>query len=334
MKILVTGGFGFQGSHLLELLLADPINQIHVVDNLSTSPLPLEDLLDELGHPPRLTYSILEVEAFCKSYEGEPYDEIYHFASVVGPAGVIPHAGRIAVSIVRDTLAVVNLAQSWNAKLLDVSTSEVYGGGQEGLCSETMAKIIPANSSARLEYAVGKLAAETSLTNLCKSGRLKAVIIRPFNITGPRQSGKGGFVFPRFIGQALAGKDITVFGDGSQIRAFTHVKDIVEGVVCAMKRGNMGEAYNLGNPANRCSILELAKEVKAITGSASKVVFVDPKTIYGPMYEEANDKFPDASKAMTELGWSPHIECRAAIEDTFLYMKNLPERLLSHLRGF
>jgi UDP-glucose 4-epimerase len=333
-NILVTGGFGFLGSHLVELLLAEQQNHVHVLDNLSTSPLPLGNLLNELGHPKNLTYSITDVEAFCKSLPGEGYDEIYHLASVVGPAGVLPHAGRIAVSIINDTMALANLALDCNAKLVDVSTSEVYGGGQEGFCTETMAKIVQADASPRLEYAVGKLATEIALLNLYKTRGLDVKIVRPFNITGPRQSGKGGFVLPRFIGQAVANADITVFGDGRQVRAFTHVTDMAAGIVCAMKNGKAGEVYNLGNPKNRCSILELAEEVKRITRSASCIVFVDPKTIYGPLYEEANNKFPNASKALTELAWIPRYERTAIIEETVLYMKGLPEPLLLQLRGF
>lgn len=141
-------------------------------------------------------------------------------------------------------------------------------------------------------------------------------------------------MLPRFVGQAIAGVEITVFGNGSQIRAFTHVKDIATGIVGAMRNGKSGDVYNLGNPANRCSILELAQEVKTITGSRSQITFIDPKTIYGPLYKEADNKFPDASKALAELGWKPRYGRKAAIEDTFMYMKGLPERLLSCLQGF
>jgi len=332
--ILVTGGFGFLGSHLVELLLVDPDNHVHVVDNLSSNPLPLDVLLQQLGNSDGLTYSITDIETFCRSRESERYDEIYHLASVVGPAGVLPHAGRIAASIVNNTMSMMDLAARYGAKIEDVSTSEVYGGGQEGFCSETMVKIVPPKTSARLEYAVGKLAAETAVLNLCETRGLDARIVRPFNVTGPRQSGKGGFVLPRFIGQAMSNVDITVFGDGRQVRAFTHAKDMAAGMICAMNNGSKGAVYNIGNPANLCSILELAEEVKMITRSESRIVFVDPRTVFGPLYEEANNKFPDASKAMAELGWEPRYGRRAAIEDTLHYMKGLPEQLLVHLRGF
>ncbi|MGE5218536.1 MAG: NAD-dependent epimerase/dehydratase family protein [Chloroflexota bacterium] len=333
-SILVTGGFGFLGGHLIELLLSDSNNQVHVVDNLSTSPLPLEDLLREIDPAGRSTYSINDIDSFCRDDAEHNWDEIYHLASVVGPAGVLPHAGRIAASIVNDSVSIAGLAQRSGAKLVDVSTSEVYGGGQAGYCSESMSKIVPASSSARLEYAVGKLAAETSLLNLADTQNLDARIVRPFNVTGPRQSGRGGFVLPRFIGQALSGVDITVFGDGQQIRAFTHVKDMVNGIVHAMRNGVKGGVYNLGNPANRCSILELAEEVRAISQTKSKIVFVDPKSIYGRHYEEANNKFPDATKAISELGWQPRFGRHEAIGDTLGYMRGLPERLFRHLRGF
>ncbi len=333
-KVLVTGGFGFLGGHLIELLLQDRGNQIHVVDNLSTSPLPVEDLIKEIDPAGRSTHSLTDIESFCRERPGDGWDEIFHLASVVGPAGVLPHAGYIAASIINDSMSVAGLALRSGARIVDVSTSEVYGGGQGGYCSEAMSKIVPATSSARLEYAVGKLAAETALLNLAETRDLDVRIVRPFNVTGPRQSGKGGFVLPRFIGQALSGVDITVFGDGRQIRAFTHVKDMVRGILHAMRFGVKGGVYNLGNPANRCSILDLAEEVKAISKTGSRIAFIDPKAIYGRFYEEANNKFPDASKAIAELQWQPRFSRHEAIHDTLTYMQNLPERLFLHLRGF
>jgi nucleoside-diphosphate-sugar epimerase len=108
--VLVTGGFGFLGSHLIEFLLSDPDNRVTVVDNLSSSPLPLEDLLSEIGHPETLTYSLTDVSKFCRTNGDSHFDEIYHLASVVGPAGVLPHAGRMAASIINDTMAVAKTA--------------------------------------------------------------------------------------------------------------------------------------------------------------------------------------------------------------------------------
>lgn len=321
-KILVTGGFGFIGTHLVEeLLRAHPASSIHIVDNLSTNPLPPGEFLEEIGSPPRLTYTITSIQEFLKQNPDEPFDEIYHLASVVGPAGVLPHAGKMIRSIVDDTYALIDAALRWNARLLDVSTSEVYGGGQSGYCSEEFPKIVPAKTTVRLEYAIGKLAAETALINTCRISDLHAVIVRPFNVAGPRQSGKGGFVLPRFIDQALRGEPLTVFGNGKQVRAFTHVKDIARGIRLVMEKGQTGEAYNIGNPMNRITILELAQRVIKLTNSKSPIAYVDPKTIYGPLYEEANDKFPDAGKAQKELGWQPERGVDAVICDAVEYVR-------------
>ena len=321
-RILVTGGFGFLGSHVVERLVSDPGRHVHVVDDLSTSPLDHRRYLCEVGDPPNLTYSICTVDSFCRSAEEQDFQEIYHLASVVGPAGVLPHAGRIVQMVVNDTYRLIELALECQAKFLDVSTSEVYGGGQNGFCTEDYPKIVPAKTTVRLEYAVAKLAAETAIVNTCAVSPLKACIVRPFNIAGPRQSGKGGFVLPRFIGQCLRDEPVTVFGCGQQVRAFTHVKDIADGLIRVMEQGESGEAYNLGNPENRITILELARRVIELTGSESEVVFVDPKTIYGPLFAEASDKYPGASRAMNDLGWQPRYDINRIIMDAVDYFRS------------
>lgn len=338
-RILVSGGFGFIGGHLIEMLLdEDPGNRVHVVDNLSTNPIPYERLLSEVfskpGRTGRLTWDLLSIaEWFAQGRSNGPWDEIYHLASVVGPAGVLKHAGRIVKSVVDDTYLLMELAEKNAVRLLDVSSSEIYGGGQEGYCSEELPKIIPAKTSVRLEYAVAKLAAETAIQNTCQVSSLDAVIVRPFNVSGPRQSGVGGFVLPRFVGQAMLGRPLTIFNSGNQIRAFTHVKDICAGIILTMRRGKRGEAYNIGNPENRVTINQMADAVLEITGSTAGKIRVDPTTIYGPLYAEANDKYPNADRAMKELGWTPQYGLHAVVRDTYEYMKTLPEDLRISLVG-
>ena len=331
MRALISGGFGFLGTHLIEHLLEQhgPDVEIHVVDNLSTNPIPHERFLDEIGHPAAVTFTIGEIADFCATTSDRRWDVIYHLASVVGPAGVLKHAGDMAYLIVRDCREVARFATACGARLVDISTSEIYGGGREGLCLESYARIITANYSARLEYAVGKLASEVSLFNLTQTTPLHASIVRPFNIAGPRQSGRGGFVLPRFIGQALTGRDLTVFGDGSQVRAFTHVRDLVDGIALAGERGVNGRAYNLGNRLNKCTILQLAEDVRAIVNPKAEIKFIDPKALYGPLFEEANDKYPDATLAIEELGWAPKYSIKETIRQTAGYMSALsPEDLV------
>lgn len=335
MNILVTGGFGFVGGHLIDQLTTQYLDaRVHVVDNLSTNPIPLKQLLSELGPRKNLTYDICSVKEFVLKKDNVRWDYIYHLASVVGPAGVLVHAGNIAWMIIEDTKLLIELALKSNARFLDVSTSEVYGGGKDGLCSETYNKVIQPETSARLEYAVGKLASETMLINKGKVSDLDAKIVRPFNISGPRQSGVGGFVLPRFIGFAMDNVALTVFDDGSGVRAFTHVRDIASGIIRGMEQGCKGEVYNLGNPMNKITINQLADMVITITKSKSQKIYVDPKTIYGPLYEGANDKYPDAKKAMTKLDWQPKYSIEEIIEETYQYMRGLTEHDRHILTGY
>jgi UDP-glucose 4-epimerase len=197
----------------------------------------------------------------------------------------------------------------------------VYGGGRDGYCSEKDSKIIPPKVSVRLEYAVAKMAAEVALINTARTTDLETVIVRPFNIAGPRQSGKGGFVLPRFINQALADEPITVYDTGEAVRAFTHVKDVAGGIVRAMEKGRSAEAYNIGNPKNKTTILELAERVLRIVPTKSEISFVNPKELFGPLFEEANDKYPDADRAMNELGWVPTRDIDTIIRETYEYMQ-------------
>ena len=318
--VLVTGGFGFIGTHLVERLLHDGSVRVHVVDNLSSHSIDVKAFVSGLGEPPSLTWDIASVEDFCRR-KPTGFDEIYHLASVVGPVGVLPHAGRIAGAVVGDAYRIIELGLACGGKVVDVSTSEVYGGGRDGYCSEGDFKVIQPKVTVRLEYAVGKLAAEIAVINTTKVSPLHAVVIRPFNVAGPRQAVHGGFVLPRFIGQALRGEPLTVYGDGKMIRAFTHVTDIADGLIAAMARGQAGEAYNLGNPGNKTCILDLAHRVVRLTRSGSRIDFVDPKQLFGPLFEEANDKFPDADKAIRELEWTPKYDLDQVILDTAAYIK-------------
>ncbi len=333
-KILVTGGFGFLGTHLLEILLEDPNNQITVIDNLSTNPLSIEPTLKLLNNPKQLNYEIASVESSeILANKSNKFDEIYHLASFVGPAGVLLHGGKMIGQIITDAYRMIDAAQNSNCRLLFVSTSEVYGGGIDGLCGENTPKIVPAKTSIRLEYGVGKIAAETAILNHALLEKLDAIVVRPFNVAGPRQSGKGGFVLPRFIGAAIQNQPVTVFDDGGALRAFTHVRDIAMGCYLAMSKGKSGDIYNLGNPNNKTTILDLAKKVIELTGSNSEIVFIDPKNLYGKMYEASPDKYPDSSSAFAKLGWQNQFNLDALILDTFKFMKALEPDQLKVMAG-
>lgn len=307
---LVTGGCGFLGSHLVDALVARD-EYVLVVDDMSSPALAYREGM--WGERVRV------VEARVQDWARTANEElagIYHLAAAVGPAGVLPHAGEMVRDTTEATYAAIELAQMNQCRLVDVSTSEVYGG--DGSCDETHAKVFR-DPTARGEYAVAKLAMEWAISNKVAQETLDAVLIRPFNIAGPRQQARGGFVLPRFCEQALTGKPLTVFGDGRQLRAFTHVRDIVSGLLHAMEFGRSGEVYDLCNIACLSTIRELAELVIEVTNSKSEIVYVDPTTIYGPYYAEVGDKFSSALKARQELRWQPQRDLRKIVEDTVRY---------------
>jgi len=337
-RILVTGGFGFIGTHLVERLLADPKNIVHVVDNLSTSPIDVRQYLRGLSYQGLIggsdgvlrqghvegyvfTFDIKSVRDYFAQETLPHYDQIYHLASVVGPVGVLKHGGNILSEMVGDAYDIMNYCKRFGTRLVDISTSEVYGGGRNGYCCETDSMIVPPKPSARLEYAVAKLACEVALINQCNTAGLKASIIRPFNVAGPRQATAGGFVLPRFIKQVLANEPITVYGDGSAVRAFTDVRDIVDGIVRVMALGKNATVYNIGNPNNKTNILDLANRVQRAVTTTSQITFVNPKDLWGPAFEEASDKYPDASRAMEELQWQPKAGLNSIIADSIAYVR-------------
>lgn len=280
MTSIVTGGAGFIGSHLV-----DALGDALVVD-------PRAERDDDIPHRMQeVWYTDLPARI----------DAVYHLASPVGPVGVLEWAGRLAFEVANCAYVAGTWALRYRCPLVFVSTSEVYGT-HDAPTGETDPCVFQPEASARKEYAVAKLAAETMLLNTVN---LDVRIVRPFNVAGPRQKTDGGFVIPRFIEQAKTGAPLTVYGDGSPRRSFTHVADVVDGLILAAEHGRPGEVYNLGNPDNECSIAQLAADVIAVTGSSSVIEYVDPVTLWGPAFREAADKVPDSSKAKAEFGWNP-----------------------------
>lgn len=311
--IIVTGGAGFIGSHLCTYLLGWN-KYVTCVDDLRASVMTAEDLrLYQMENPRFKYWRVADVTMQPLIKPTDKVEAIFHLASPVGPVGVLEEAGDIARQIVNGVITVARIATQRKARLVYVSTSEIYGA--DGLCSETMPAIFQPPSSARKEYAIGKLAAETILRGW---EDLDVVIVRPFNVAGPRQNASKGFVIPRFVQQALDGEPLTVFGDGSDQRSFTHVQDIVEGLWKAFTSGENGEIYNLGNPVNRVTIAELATWVAEhpVSNNGGQVQFVDPAALF-PGYARSPDKWPDNTKTFNGIGWLPHRSIDEIIDDAF-----------------
>ncbi len=309
-EVVVTGGLGFIGSHVVDGYLAAGY-RVRIIDSAVGA------VTDgrEYDENPRSRVVRASVEDYLGgggTFAGADY--VIHAAAHVGPAGILRYVGRLGAEIVRSTSSVVEECLAHDLALCVFSSAEVYG--RSGLLSETDDIRIPTAYNARIEYAIAKTLTEAMTVNSAHRG-LRAIVIRPFNVAGPRQSRAGGFVLPTFVQQALAGKPITVFAGGGQVRAFLSATDLGRFLTEYLDRAIKAprRIYNLGNPANRTTILGLAERVKALVASPSEIVHVDATTIHGPLYAEAEsyEKMPVLSAA-AELGWQP----RMSLDDLIL----------------
>lgn len=316
-KVLITGGLGFIGSYVIEQFEEE--YDIFVIDNLYSNAIAQDseiakkcksvavaDLTDDWNWPNEL-------------------DLIIHLASPVGPVGILKFAGTMGKIITNHTEFVVNKALRYDCPLIDISTSEVYGYRETAeMLSEEDEKLLVGDYKVRNEYSTAKLLGEIIITNTAKVRPLKYHILRPFNISGARQQMTNGFVVPTFVEQAINNKPITVYGDGLQVRSFTHARDIAE-VMYLLVNGdkiNINEIWNVGNGENTATILDIAERVKKLTKSKSEIIFIDPKTIHGPLYEEAWDKIADADKLYRNIGWKSTCSINEIILDVIDYWKN------------
>lgn len=203
----------------------------------------------------------------------------------------------------------INAAKNSNCPLIFVSTSEIYGHRDtKSYLSENDPKLLVGDFTVRNEYSISKLLAEIVLSNTAKTDKkFKYQIIRPFNVSGKYQLPDGGFVLPRFVNQALNNEDITVYYTGEQLRAFTWVEDIVEGIYLASIAPDKyyNNEWNIGNEENETSILYLAQKCKQYSNSESTISHVDPIQLHGPLFSEAPEKIPDSTKIKKLLGWQP-----------------------------
>tara|TARA_R100000008_G_scaffold64141_1_gene41252 strand:- start:2391 stop:3347 length:957 start_codon:yes stop_codon:yes gene_type:complete len=317
MKLLMTGGLGFLGSHSIEKYESEGF-EITIIDNLSSNVIEPTDELCKNSHV--IIDDILNVSWDTLQ---DDFDVILHLASPVGPVGVLKHSGEMARYILDDIYWAIDGAKKFDCPLIFISTSEIYGYREKAeFLKEDDDKLLVGDFKVRNEYSMGKLLAEIVLSNTSKVSNLKYQIIRPFNISGPRQLKDGGFVLPTFTQQALKDEPITVFGDGEQIRAFTYVKDIVDGIyLTSVTNDHMNEIWNIGNGENVATIKHMAEKVKEFTNSKSEIVNVDPKTIHGPLFEEAWDKIPDSEKIKKLLGWESTLGVDEIIESVINFWR-------------
>lgn len=311
MRSLVTGGAGFIGSHLVELLL-DRGDEVLVVDDLSTGRI---ENLSGVADDPRLKLwlgSILDDELIDRAVRSS--DRIYHLAAAVGVHIIVDRPLESLRTNIHGTECVIDAAVRHERPILLASTSEVYGKNTADRLSEDSDRILGSPLLARWTYAAAKgLDEAIAYAHVVEHG-LDAVIVRLFNTVGPRQRGRYGMVMPSLVGQAVRGEPMTVFGDGRQTRCFSYVGDVVSALVALSENPDaIGRAVNLGG-ATEISINELAERVRTLLGSASPIEHVPYERAYGPGYEDMRRRVPDNSLAFSLVGFRP----RTGIDDMIL----------------
>ena len=305
MRVLITGGAGFVGSHLSEALL-ERGDEVFVLDNLSTGSI---DNIAHLKSHPRFHYTIDAVE-------NEPLlaelidrcDVVVHLAAAVGVKLIVEQPVHTIETNVHGTEVVLKHANKKKKLVLIASTSEVYGKSTTVPFREDADLVLGPTNKHRWAYACSKLIDEFLALAYWKERKLPVIIVRLFNTVGPRQTGQYGMVIPTFVRQALAGQSITVFGDGTQSRSFTFVGDVVRAMVALINEPRaIGQVFNIGN-GREITIAELAEKVRTLTGSSSEIVRIPYDQAYESGFEDMPRRVPDISRIAALIGYAPTVE--------------------------
>ena len=302
MRALITGGAGFIGSHLCEALLAGG-HEVLVLDNLSTGSI------DNISHLKGRS----GFEYFVDSVDNEPLlaelidrsDVVFHFAAAVGVKLIVEQPVHTIETNVHGTEVVLKHANKKKKLVLVASTSEVYGKSNDVPFSEDSDLVLGPTPKHRWAYACSKAIDEFLALAYWKEKKLPVIIVRFFNTVGPRQTGQYGMVIPNFVRQALAGEPITVFGDGTQSRSFTHVHDVVGALLkLVAEPRSIGKVINIGN-TQEVTILQLAERVKTLTASKSPIKLIPYDQAYESGFEDMPRRVPDLSRVNALIGYEP-----------------------------
>ena len=318
MRVLITGGAGFVGSHLAEALL-ERGDEVFVLDNLSTGSI------DNIGHlksHPRFHYTIDTVTNEPLLAEMiDRCDTVVHLAAAVGVKLIVEAPVHTIETNVHGTEVVLKHANKKKKLVLIASTSEVYGKSVEVPFREDADLVLGATAKHRWAYACSKMIDEFLALAYWKERKLPVIIVRLFNTVGPRQTGQYGMVLPSFVRQALAGQPITVFGDGAQSRSFTYVGDVVRAMVALINEpAAVGQVFNIGN-GTEISINALAAKVKELTGSSSPIVKIPYDQAYEAGFEDMPRRVPDISKISALTGYAPTVELDEIVTRVIEYFR-------------
>jgi len=319
MHSLITGGAGFIGSHLAERLL-ERGETVTIIDDLSTGSM---RNIAHLKDHPRFHYIIdtmLQRQLLAELVDQA--DVVYHLAAAVGVKLIVDSPVRTIETNIGCTELVLQIAAKKGRKVLIASTSEVYGKSESFPFREDSDLVLGATSRGRWSYACSKAIDEFLAIAYWREKRLPTVVVRLFNTVGPRQTGQYGMVVPRFVTQALAGTPLTVYGDGTQSRCFTHVDDSVRGLIAVMDSDRtVGELYNIGNP-QETRIQDLAEQVRTVTASSSDIVHVPYALAYEENFEDMPRRVPAIEKIAATVGWEPTIGLDGILTSVVAYFRD------------
>jgi UDP-glucose 4-epimerase len=320
MKILITGGAGFIGSHLADRLLESG-EEVYVIDDLSSGSLKNVEHLQDNPQFHLVVDTVLH-EAVMNELVFK-CERIYHMAAVVGVKQIMNRPVETLETNVKGTEIVLRLANRHKKKVLIASTSEVYGKVMDGdncfQLTEATDRLMGSTSKRRWAYACSKALDEFLALAYYEEKKLPVVIARLFNTVGPRQTGQYGMVVPNFVQKALIGKPIVVHGDGSQSRTFIHISDAVDALMGLMAEPSaLGQVVNVGS-TEEVTIKELALLVKELTGSESDIEYISYDKAYGPGFEDMKRRCPDITRIEELSGFQPKVNLRGIIQSVVDY---------------
>jgi UDP-glucose 4-epimerase len=316
MRVLITGGAGFIGSHLADAYI-ERGDEVFILDDLSTGAF--DNIAHLKGHP-RFHYTIDSVhKPWVVAELVDRCDVVFHLAAAVGVKLIVESPVRTIETNVHGTEVVLAQADKKKKKVLLASTSEVYGLSEQVPFREDGPLVMGATTKGRWSYACSKALDEFLALAYWREKHLPTVVVRLFNTVGPRQTGQYGMVIPTFVKQALTGRPITVYGDGTQSRCFTYVGDVVGALVRIMDHpAAVGQVYNIGSD-EEVSIGKLAETVKALTHSSSEIVRIPYHEAYEAGFEDMPRRVPDLTKIRAAIGYEPTMRLEQILERVIAY---------------
>lgn len=321
MRVLITGGAGFIGSHLADAYL-ERGDEVLVIDDLSTGTI---ENIRHLKNNPRFHYTIDSVHNQPVTAElVDQCDVVVHLAAAVGVKLIVESPVRTIETNVRGTEVVLALANKKKKRVMIASTSEVYGLSADVPFREDGNLVMGATTKGRWSYACSKAIDEFLALAYWREKKLPTTIVRLFNTVGPRQTGRYGMVIPTFVKQALAGRPITVYGNGKQTRCFGFVGDIVGALIKLMDRpDSVGQVYNIGSN-EEISIFQLAVKVKELTNSNSEIVFMPYDEAYEEGFEDMPRRVPDITKINQLVGFRPEMTLEGILQSVISFQSGRP----------